>query len=534
MKHHNLEQGSAAWHAHRRNHFNASDAPAMMNCSPYKSRADLIHETATGLAAEVDAATQRRFDSGHRFEAMARPLAEDIAGDDLYPVVGTEGKYSASFDGLTMGESVDFEHKRLNKALREAMVPGCTGADLPLAYQVQMEAQCLVCPTIEKVLFMASEWDDEGNLIEARHCWYMPNLELRERIVAGWAQFEADVAAYVPAEPAAPKAVAKAIEALPALVIRVEGRVLSSNLDAYREAAEARIAAVKTELVTDQDFADAEATAKHFKEGADQLKLAKQQAQSEAASIDQVFRAVDHIVGLLDQKRLQLERMVKDEKERRRGEIVAEGVQALKAHTNALNERLGKHYMPLVPADFIGAIKGKKNLDSMRDAVSAELARAKIEASAVADRIDANLKTIAAAGHDFLFADMATLVLKAADDLALVVKARVDAHTAAEAAKAAAAAAPAPAPVEAPAPAPAAVVRLAPRAPAATTSAPTLKLGEICTRLGFTVTADFLAGLGYAPAATDRNSKLYHEQDFAHICAALVEHIESLQARAAA
>ena len=78
MKHHNLEQGSAAWHAHRRNHFNASDAPAMMNCSPYKSRADLIHETATGLAAEVDAATQRRFDSGHRFEALARPICQGL------------------------------------------------------------------------------------------------------------------------------------------------------------------------------------------------------------------------------------------------------------------------------------------------------------------------------------------------------------------------------------------------------------------------------------------------------------------------
>lgn len=531
MKHYNLEQGSAAWHAHRRNHFNASDAPAMMNCSPYKSRADLIHETATGLAPEVDAATQRRFDSGHRFEALARPLAEDIVGDDLYPVVGTEGKYSASFDGLTMGESVDFEHKRLNKALREAMVPGCTGADLPLAYQVQMEAQCLVCPTIEKVLFMASEWDDEGNLIEERHCWYTPDPELRARIVAGWAQFEADVAAYVPAEPAAPKAVAKAIEALPALVIRVEGRVLSSNLDAYREAAEARIAAVKTELVTDQDFADAEATAKHFKEGADQLKLAKQQAQAEAASIDQVFRAVDHIVGLLDQKRLQLERMVKNEKERRRGEIVTEGAQALRAHITALNDRLGTPLMPTVLADFVGVIKSKKNLDSMRDAVSAELARAKIEASGVADRIDANLKTIGAAGHDFLFADMATLVLKAPEDLALVVKSRVDAHTADEAAKAAAAA---PAPAEPQAPAPAAVVRLAPRAPAVTATPPTLKLGEICTRLGFTVTADFLTGLGYAPAATDRNSKLYHEQDFPHICAALVAHIEGLQARAAA
>ena len=71
----NLIQGSQEWHAHRAQHFNASDAPAMMACSSYKTRAELIKELATGIGQEVDAATQRRFDAGHQFEALARPLA---------------------------------------------------------------------------------------------------------------------------------------------------------------------------------------------------------------------------------------------------------------------------------------------------------------------------------------------------------------------------------------------------------------------------------------------------------------------------
>lgn len=105
----NLIQGSPEWHAHRRNHFNASDAPAMMGVSPYKTRDQLLHEMATGITKEVDAGTQKRFDDGHRFEALARPLAEKIIGEELSPTVGVDGKYSASFDGITFGDDITFE-----------------------------------------------------------------------------------------------------------------------------------------------------------------------------------------------------------------------------------------------------------------------------------------------------------------------------------------------------------------------------------------------------------------------------------------
>ena len=160
-----LAQGSAAWHQHRATALNASDAPAMLACSPYKSRSDFVRERATGLAdAEIDAATARRFADGHRFEALARPLAEQIIGEDLSPCVGKRGKYSASFDGLSFMGDVAFEHKTLGNGLRAAMAPGCTGADLPLHYRAQMEQQAMVSGC-ERILFMASQWDAEDGLI---------------------------------------------------------------------------------------------------------------------------------------------------------------------------------------------------------------------------------------------------------------------------------------------------------------------------------------------------------------------------------
>ena len=53
MQQHNLIQGSAEWHAFRRQHYTASDAPAMLGISPYKTRAELLREKATGITPEI-------------------------------------------------------------------------------------------------------------------------------------------------------------------------------------------------------------------------------------------------------------------------------------------------------------------------------------------------------------------------------------------------------------------------------------------------------------------------------------------------
>ena len=64
---------------------------------------------------------------------------------------------------------------------------------------------------------------------------------------------------------------------------------------------------------------------------------------------------------------------------------------------------------------------------------------------------------------------------------------------------------------------------------------PTLRLGQINERLApITLTADGLARLGFAPAATDKAAKLYHEHDFPAMCAALNRHITAAQQAKAA
>ena len=430
----NLIQGSDAWLAHRAKHFNASDAPAMMGISPYKTRTQLLHELHTGCAPDVDAATQRRFDDGHRYEALARPLAEEIIGQALYPVTGSEGELSASFDGLTMGEDIGFEHKSLNDELRTIMDEHCTGADLPAMYQVQMEQQCMVSGA-ESILFMASKWNGE-NLIEERHCCYTPNPELRKAIIRGWAQFATDLATYSPKViTEAPKA--DAIERLPALAVLIKGEVISSNLPAFREAATQFIANIKTDLVTDQDFSDADANVKFCEKAEKDLEQAKAAAISQTASIDELMRTVDFIKDQLRTKRLALEKLVVKRKTEIKDEVLRKALFTYLGHVQSLESEMKPLKLTTASPDFAGAAKNKRTLASLHDAVDGELARAKINADAIAKDMRNKLAwcNVNAEHFGFLLSDMQQIIQKPMDDFQLVVKTRIDAHKVSESAK---------------------------------------------------------------------------------------------------
>lgn len=585
---HTLKQGTPDWDAHRAAHFNASDAPAMMGVSPFTSRTKLIHQIATGIKEEVDANTQERFDDGHRCEALARPLAEKIIGEDLYPVVGSDGKYSASYDGLTMEEVINFEHKRLNAELRQIMIAECVGTALPIYHRIQMEHQCLVCNTIERTLFMASQWDIDGQLIEVRHCWYLPDLELRAQIIAGWEQFEKDVAAYVPVE-VIPAVKAKATIDFPAPAIEVGGAIaLKSNLSIFGQMLKLYIAELPEKPSTDQEFADCKAAVAKLKEAEETLDAEESRALAQLTEIDAMRREKKLYSDLARETRLALDKLVKSREEMIKAEIVMKGKCDFAAHIADLNKQLGKPYMPDVPANFAEVIKNKRTITSLQGAVNDELARVKIIASEIAGRIQINLNSLRelASEHAFLFADTPQIILKANDDLVTLIKMRIAEHKEAEekrleaerdrirleeAAKAKAAAEEAArkaaaelAANEAAKAAAAPGVEAAPQAiqePIQAVSAPaandmsaglraaptvigvdmasgpdqtvivdtgaTMKLGQIAELLGFDLPAKFLSSIGFEPVGRERAAMLYRASDFPKICAALIANINA-------
>lgn len=432
---HNLVQGSPEWKAHRAGCHNASDLSAAMGSSSYKSRTDLIRQMASGIDPEIDAATQRRFDDGHRFEALARPLAEKIIGRDLYPITasieidGLARRLSASLDGATDDDSTNFEHKSLNADLAAALDQGF----IPEEYWPQME-QGMLINGAGRTLFMASKWDENDNLIEEKHCWYESRPELRAKIVPTWRQIEEDAASYQHIE-TKPAVVVAAIEDLPALNVQINGSVIASNLDGWRETVVARIQAINTDLKSDEDFAVAEKTASFLSDGEKRLDAVRSAVQAQAADIDAVFRTIDKLREEMRAKRLNLEKLVKARKESIRIEIMQDAQAKLAEHVKNLNERIGWfNGCPIITpaaADFAAAIKGKKTVSSLRDACDTELARAKIATSAIADRIEANRKAMG--DHAALFPDFPHVCTKTPEDFANLVAVRVQQQKEAEA-----------------------------------------------------------------------------------------------------
>lgn len=424
----NVIQGTPEWHELRAKSFGASDAPAMLGISPHKTRAELLREKATGITREVDAATQARFDSGHAIEALTRPIVESRLATELFRATATievDGLLlSASFDGVSMDEEIVWENKKANNE----NVAGIAAA-IETQHWPQLEQQSLIAG-VSRVYFTVSDGTEEGT----KGHWYTSRPERRAQLIAGWKQFKEDLAKYVHAENA-PTLVGRAPETLPALHIEVAGNVLASNLVAFRETALTVIGNINTNLQTDEDFANAEKTVKWCGDVEERLDAAKRHALAQTQSIEALFRAIDEIKEEARTKRLNLEKLVKARKDQIRREIVDGAGEALRAHVAALNARLGRPYMPEQDVTRFGmAIKGLKTVSSLRDAVGTELANAKIAASAIADRIEMNLKTLRelASEYAFLFRDTPTLVMKENDDLVALVKLRIAEHKAAE------------------------------------------------------------------------------------------------------
>lgn len=422
MKIHKLVQGTSEWHALRAIHFNASEAPAMMGASKHQTRTELLQAKKTGISQTVTSSQQRIFDKGHAAEASARPIVEKLIGEELYPIVGTDGNLLASLDGATALCDTIFEHKLWN----ESLVAQVRAGDLEPHYYWQLEQQLLVSGA-EKVIFVCSD----GTAENWAQMEYRAVPGRAKQLVDGWAQFKLDLAAFVPAV-TAEVVTGNAPDELPALRIEMTGMVTGSNLKEFEASAMAVIGAVKTNLQTDQDFADAKKAVKWCADAESAIEAAKKRALSQTESIEVLFKAMDRVSAFARETRLKVDKMVKAQELSIKVEIKQAAETAFATHCATINARLGRVTLPDIAADFAGAMKGKRNLASIRDAVDSELARVKIEANAVAELIDANLVILRelSPSHIGLFRDAQQIITKAADDFALLVKSRIDEHDA--------------------------------------------------------------------------------------------------------
>lgn len=456
----NLEQGSDEWKEVRRRYKVSSEAPVIMGASPNIKRDELLHLKSTGLEREINEWVEKFvFKKGHETEALARPIAEAVNDEEFYPLVGVNTvdglELLASFDGITAPDySLHWEHKQFNKELHAIVLDG--NKELPPKIYWQLEHQLLVNGN-DHCVFAVSDGTEENYA----QCFYASMPERRAQLIEGWKLFDKDLESYAHQE-VAQKVEGKTIKELPALVVEISGEVKSSNLAIYQDYALSFIASVNKNLQTDQDFADADNVVKFCERVEKELVVAKKQVLAQAISVNEVLNTIDYISEEHRKTRLLLSKLIESEKESRKREIIQFATTEFRAfmveRENKLPLEPHKILMPKITPDFAGAGKGKRTLDTYRSAVNDALAKAKIDATIVLQKILLNIAQLnkLAVNHQFLFNDAQSLIDKDADAFAAIVKMRIsdydkaieeEAKREAEAAKAAAQAAAEQAPV---------------------------------------------------------------------------------------
>lgn len=589
MQKHLDKPSSPAWHARRAACFNAGDASAMLDCHPSgKTRTELLTEIHTGLQREFsDYVQERVIDPGHVIEAALRPIAEEILDEELevpsysLPVAGLSRPLGASLDGAVFLGDTNWECKSANEALRAALPH--TGRDshtrndarhLPKGYRVQMEQQLMASPA-KRTLFSVGLVDANGKVTEERHAFYAPDLELRAEILAGWRQFDADLAVYVPAAPTE-KVRAEPVEDFPVMEpITMTGDVaVQHKLDSFKVKLKAHIEQLPKDPKTDQEFANLEDSVKRRDALEKALKAERERALRGSPNIAQLLTAIDELLALSRETRLADADKVSAKKEAMRLEIRNAAQADFDAHVRGWNERLGRPLLSTSKgtcpdAAIAQGMHGKKSVKGWREGAAAAVNQAKITVTLLAEKVAANVATYTelCAGSEALFRDIDALLFKDTEAFRVICAGRIEEAKRQEAARldaererirkeeaaklvaeeqaradAQAAAAPAATPTPAPEVATAApqaaasaptVIPMPARA-AAPTSKPTLSLGQIKERIApLQITADGMAQLGFT-GLKDRGSVLFHEADYPHVLAAIVAHVQAIQAKQAA
>ena len=426
MKTVEIKQGSIEWHEHRSRHLNASDLPAAMGLSPYKSRDELIHDMAIGNTTEIDSFTQKIFDDGHLAEDLARKILEEEREEDLFPVVGTRTidglDLSTSYDGLTMAEDFHFEHKMLNQKLAAVV----SIDELDDFYKVQMEQQLMVSG-LDTCLFIASDGTTNGRV----KLTYKSDQDLQKKIIGVWKQILVDVQSYI--HTSMSNRFSKIVETniikeLPAVVVQIKGEISKSNFSEYETQALKFIAQINTDLQSDRDFADAELTVKFCHKAEKMLALVKQSIIAQMSDINDLFNRLDNVIDKMASKRLTVGKTVKEKKAFIKDNIIIDARRTISEYINTVTAEaeFERDYLKIIPDNFSTIIKGKKLLTSIQSVINDEIARIKIEVNAAADTIKENLATIAKnEQYKFLFNDLKSIINNDNAHFTLIVDKRI-------------------------------------------------------------------------------------------------------------
>lgn len=445
-----IEQQSPEWFALKAKFpFSSSIAAVAVGTSIHKTVDSVLDEIKFGITEEIGPELQRVFDRGHKIEALTRPKISAKYLEDFEPavytaeIVTTDGRtvsVMASLDGENLDGSTVWECKTWNESLVQYVREH---NDLPASHWPQAEHLMLVAGSLDCLFTFADENDREFTFR------YQFHPERAEKLVRGWVALADRLDTHERRERAPVVVGVSPLDTIPPLSLVVAGEVKDSNLSEFTVAAKTAIATIKTDLATDQDFADAEKAAKYCADIEDRVKAAKKSALDQTVTLAELFSTLDEIGEFARSKRLALEKLVKTKKDDIRAKMVRD---ARAKYSEAVARKGAPIGVSSFPADnFADVIKSKRTIESIQSAIDAEYIRLITDAERLVQVATVNKTLIdATPGAASLVPDFNAVAFRDPEAFAGMLQYRIDAQKRAlEAAQK-----PAPEPVAAPTPDP--------------------------------------------------------------------------------
>ena len=169
-----FEQGSEEWLAFRRNKIGASDAPVIMEISPWKSPYELFIEKAFAEEQPMN----HRMLRGKELEEDARKEFEKITGIIMQPCVVTHPENEwmiASLDGMDFDCTTFVEIKCPNKKDHAYALQGI----IPEKYYPQVQHQ-IACTGMEKGYYFSYDGKKGALVTITRNEDYIKNMIEKE------------------------------------------------------------------------------------------------------------------------------------------------------------------------------------------------------------------------------------------------------------------------------------------------------------------------------------------------------------------
>lgn len=427
-----LIQGSIEWEEARLNYLCASEAPAVMGESKFMSRNQLLDLKKGWISNPNSSFKEMLFEKGHEHEEMARPIFEFEMAELFHPLVASfevaiDGEhilFLASFDGLGEENGEVWEHKDWNLTLAENIRNGV----LEALYYWQLEHQMLVAGVKEATITCS-----DGTRSNKVSMIYKSVPKRRKALIAASKQFLIDLKNHV-IEAKQEIIIAKKAESFPLITFEVNGTEISSNistvLNQIQQRSEIEINRI---LETDQDFADKHKFNKATKQAREDLKVLVTKVQNKFVSYSEFASVAKEIDYVLQQMQSQGEKQVKKAQTDKKKKIEDAAYLVVSNYTLSVDSVINPiRISSLINCniDFTQAMKNKRTIESLQNAVDSTIATWKIEVDEIRDLVVKNLETLRklAEGFEPLFMDSTQLVTKDNDALVAIIKVRISEH----------------------------------------------------------------------------------------------------------